>query len=85
VAIAAGSAFFLAEFGDKTQLATLALASTNGVMGTWIGATLGELAADTLAILLGAAVGARLPERPVRLLSAAVFVVAGVVLLAREL
>ena len=81
VAIAAGTAFFIAELGDKTQLATLALASANGVLGTWVGATLGEILADALAIVVGARLGARLPERPLRLTSALAFVVFGVLLL----
>lgn len=81
VAIAAGSAFFVAELGDKTQLATLALASTNGVVGTWFGAVLGEVAADALAIAVGAHVGSRLPERSLRFVSAGAFVLFGVLLL----
>ena len=81
VALAAGTAFFIAEFGDKTQLATLALASANGVLGTWVGATVGEVLADALAVFAGARLGARLPERPLRLASALAFVVFGVLLL----
>ena len=82
IAVAAGSAFFLAELGDKTQLATLTLASTNGALGTWIGATAGEIAADALAIVVGAKVGSRVPERALQLASAAAFAVFGVLLLA---
>jgi putative Ca2+/H+ antiporter (TMEM165/GDT1 family) len=81
VALAAGSAFFLAELGDKTQLATLTLASTNGAAGTWVGAVLGEVAADALAVAVGAKVGARLPAHVLRWVSAAAFVVFGVLLL----
>ena len=79
-----GTAFitlFLAELGDKTQLATLALASTNGAVGTWAGATAGQVAADALAVVAGARLGARLPERTLRLISAAAFVIFGVLLL----
>ena len=82
VALAAGSAFFVAELGDKTQLATLALATTNGIVPTWIGATVGQVLADALAVVVGARVGRRLPERPLRLASAAAFALFGALLLA---
>ena len=72
---------FLAELGDKTQLATLALATTNGILPTWIGATIGEVAADALAVLVGARLGTRLPERLLRHASAAAFALFGVLLL----
>jgi Ca2+/H+ antiporter, TMEM165/GDT1 family len=81
VAVAAGTAFFLAELGDKTQLATLTLASTYGAVGVWIGAVLGEVAADALAVLIGARLGARLPARTLRLVSAAAFALFGALLL----
>jgi putative Ca2+/H+ antiporter (TMEM165/GDT1 family) len=81
VAIAAGTAFFVAELGDKTQLATVALASTNGALGTWAGAAIGQVAADALAVIVGARLGARLPERALRVVSAGAFVVFGVLLL----
>ena len=81
IAVAAGSAFFLAELGDKTQLATLTLASTNGVLGTWIGAVAGQVAADALAVVIGATVGARMPERALDLVSAGAFALFGVLLL----
>ena len=81
VALAAGTAFFVAEIGDKTQLATLALATANGPLPTWIGATVGEVLADALAVAIGVKVGARIPERPLRFVSAAAFALFGVLLL----
>ena len=39
--IAVGTAFFLAELGDKTMLATITLAADNDWVGVWIGSTLG--------------------------------------------
>ena len=81
IAIAAGTAFFVAELGDKTQLATVALASTNGALGTWLGSLIGQVAADALAIIIGARIGSRLPERALRLASAGAFVLFGVLLL----
>jgi putative Ca2+/H+ antiporter (TMEM165/GDT1 family) len=81
VALAAGTAFFLAELGDKTQLATLTLASTNGAFGTWVGAVIGEVSADALAIVVGAKLGSRLPQHQLRYLSATAFALFGVLLL----
>lgn len=82
VALAAGTAFFVAEIGDKTQLATLALATANGPLPTWVGATIGEVLADALAVAIGVKVGARIPERPLRFASAAAFALFGLLLLA---
>jgi len=79
--VAASGAFFLAELGDKTMLATIALAATGAVWGTWVGATLGMVAANGLAIIAGRQLGHRLSERVVRLGATALFVVFGVVLL----
>jgi putative Ca2+/H+ antiporter (TMEM165/GDT1 family) len=79
--VAAAGAFFLAELGDKTMLATITLATREGLVGTWAGSTLGMVAADALAIGIGAQLGKRLPERAIRIGAAVLFVVFGVVLL----
>jgi putative Ca2+/H+ antiporter (TMEM165/GDT1 family) len=79
--VAASVAFFLAELGDKTMLATITLATTEGAFGTWVGSTLGMVAADALAILLGKQLGERLPERVIRIGAAALFVLFGLALL----
>lgn len=66
--------FFLSELGDKTMLATITLATRlQAWVGVWLGSTLGMVAADAAAILAGRALGARLPERAIRLAAAAVF------------
>jgi putative Ca2+/H+ antiporter (TMEM165/GDT1 family) len=75
------SAFFLAELGDKTMLATITLAADHDWVGVWIGSTLGMVAADGLAIVVGAVAGKHLPERLIQLTAAALFVVFGVYLL----
>ena len=80
-----GLAFFLAELGDKTMLATVTLATNNGLVGTWVGSTLGMVAADALAIVVGQQLGARLPERAVKIGAAATFVIFGVVLIVEGL
>lgn len=76
-----GSAFFLAELGDKTMLATITLATTEEPWGTWLGSTAGMVAADALAIAVGAILGTRLPERTVKLLAAGSFVIFGILLI----
>ncbi|WP_213455988.1 TMEM165/GDT1 family protein [Rhizomonospora bruguierae] len=80
VILAVGGAFFLAELGDKTMLATITLATQHGWFGTWIGSTVGMVAADALAILVGRLLGRRLPERVIRYGAAALFFVFGIVL-----
>lgn len=81
VFLTVGGAFLLAELGDKTMLATVTLATDNGLVGTWIGSTLGMVAADALAIVVGQQLGARLPERAVRISAAITFVVFGALLM----
>jgi len=83
--VAASVAFFLAELGDKTMLATITLATKEGAFGTWLGSTLGMVAADALAIVVGQQLGARLPERAIRIGASILFLVFGVVLLAEGL
>lgn len=74
-------AFFLAELGDKTMLATITLAADNGIVGTWLGSTVGMVAADALAIVVGQQLGARLPERVIKIGAAVTFFVFGVLLI----
>lgn len=78
-------AFLVAELGDKTMLATLTLAAMQEPVGTWLGGSAGMVSANVVAIVVGAVLGARLPERPIRLVAAAAFVVFGVLLLAEGL
>lgn len=73
--------FLLAELGDKTMLASVALAGSNGFLGTWLGASVAMIAADGLAIAAGHRIGARLSRHTVARISAAMFAVFGVMLL----
>jgi putative Ca2+/H+ antiporter (TMEM165/GDT1 family) len=80
-----GTAFFLAELGDKTMLTTVTLATTEEPLGIWLGASTGMVVADAIAIAIGAQLGTRVPERAIRSFAAAAFVVFGVFLLAQGL
>ncbi len=81
VFFAVAGAFFLAELGDKTMLATITLATTEGLVGTWLGSTLGMVAADALAIGVGKMLGSKLPERAIAIGAAVLFVLFGLALI----
>ena len=71
--------FFLAEMGDKTQVATVALAA-HYAAPLWViaGTTLGMLIADVPAVFLGDRLAGRIPMKLVHGIAAAVFVALGV-------
>ena len=71
--------FFLAEMGDKTQIATVALAVNyaNPVLVV-IGTTLGMLIADVPAVFVGDKLADKIPMRLVHTIAAAIFAVLGV-------
>jgi len=75
------AAFVASELGDKTMLATFALAAQQGPLPTWIGSTAGEVAANLVAVAVGSQAGHRLSPRLIRIGSAALFALAGVVIL----
>ena len=72
-------AFFLAEMGDKTQIATVALAAQYHAFYTVVaGTTLGMMLANIPAVLVGERLAHRMPVRLVHGIAAAIFVVLGV-------
>ncbi len=74
--------FFLAEIGDKTQLATTALAARfDAVLMVTLGSTLGLMLANVPVVFLGEALMRRLPLAPVRYIAAAAFTLLALVLL----
>jgi putative Ca2+/H+ antiporter (TMEM165/GDT1 family) len=76
-------AFFLAEMGDKTQVATIALAAQyQAFVSVVLGTTLGMMIANVPAVLLGDRIADRMPVRLVHRIAAAVFAVLGVMTLA---
>jgi putative Ca2+/H+ antiporter (TMEM165/GDT1 family) len=72
-------AFFVAEMGDKTQLATVALATKFPLspLAVLAGTTAGMMVADGLGILIGVVMAKKIPERVVKLVSAGAFIVFG--------
>ncbi|MDE0235603.1 MAG: TMEM165/GDT1 family protein [bacterium] len=81
VAASVASAIIVAELGDKTMLATIALAARNDALMVWIGATLGICAAGLLAVALGRALARRLPSIVIRRVGGLIFVAAGIAVL----
>ena len=72
-------AFFLAEMGDKTQVATVALAAQyDAFVAVVAGTTLGMMIANVPAVLLGDRIAHRMPVRLVHAIAAAIFAVLGV-------
>jgi putative Ca2+/H+ antiporter (TMEM165/GDT1 family) len=72
-------AFFLAEMGDKTQIATVALAAK---YHSWIavvaGTTFGMMIANVPAVMLGGRIAHRMPVRLVHTIAALIFAVLGI-------
>ncbi len=79
--LAVVSSFVLAELGDKTMLATVALASDHNWAGVWIGATAGMVLADGWPSRCGAVLHKRLPERFLHGLASVLFLLFGLWLL----
>ena len=76
-------AFFLAEMGDKTQVATVALAAKfQQVLVVAAGTTLGMMIADVPAVFVGDRLSGRIPMKLVHAVAAAVFALLGVATLA---
>ena len=75
-------AFFLAEMGDKTQIATVMLAAKyNAYLWVVAGTTLGMMLANAPVVWLGDKLVKRVPIRLVHVISAAIFLVLGVLAL----
>lgn len=72
-------AFFLAEMGDKTQVATIALvAQYHAFFYVVAGTTLGMMIANVPAVLLGEKIAQRMPVRVVHAVAAAIFAILGI-------
>jgi len=73
-----GIAFFLAEMGDKTQLATISLAvEYQNMFYVLMGTTLGMIVADAIGIVVGIVMRRHIPEKTIKWFSASIFVLFG--------
>ena len=71
-------AFFLAEMGDKTQLATISLAiEYKSMLNVLTGTTLGMVMADAAGIILGTVMRKRIPQKSIKWVSASIFILFG--------
>ena len=74
-------AFFLAELGDKSMLATITLAGRYEALGVWAGASAAEIVLCCAAVLVGRELGGRLPEKALRYGASALFIGLGITML----
>jgi putative Ca2+/H+ antiporter (TMEM165/GDT1 family) len=73
-------AFFFAEMGDKTQLATVALATKyRSVIEVWLGTTTGMLIADAIGIICGIVLCKNIPDRLIKWFAALIFILFGLI------
>jgi putative Ca2+/H+ antiporter (TMEM165/GDT1 family) len=80
------TSFFIAEIGDKTQIATLALAAAYpNLLAVVAGTTAGMMLANVPVVFLGKAFASRLPLKAIHLGAAALFAILGVIFLGRAL
>lgn len=75
-------AIAVAEMGDKTQIATAALAAQSHPVAIWIGSTLGAATSGLVGAVAGNLAGDRISQRALQLSSAALFTAFGVVMIA---
>lgn len=78
--VTVGIAFFLAEMGDKTQLATVSLAvEYQNMLNVLMGTTAGMVIADAFGIIAGVVLRKHIPEKNIKWISAGVFVLFGLI------
>ncbi len=77
-------AFFVAEIGDKTQIATVALAAGySNLSAIVVGTTAGMLAANIPVVFLGSTFAARLPMKAIHYVASGLFAVLGLFFIAK--
>jgi Ca2+/H+ antiporter, TMEM165/GDT1 family len=74
------ASFFLAEIGDKTQIAAFALTAKYGSpVQIWIGATLGMMVANLFGIAIGNVLRSYLPEKIINYMTGIIFIIFGAI------
>ena len=79
VLLEAFSLTFVAEWGDRTQFATIALAAANHPVGVVLGATLGHAVCAAIAVACGKLIAGRISERWLTIVGGVLFIVFGLV------
>jgi len=69
---------FLAEWGDRSQIATIALAAQKDAFGVTLGGIIGHALCTGVAVLGGKLLATRISERTISLMGGALFLVFGV-------
>ncbi|MFM6250733.1 MAG: TMEM165/GDT1 family protein, partial [Dolichospermum sp.] len=70
---------FIAEWGDRTQLATIALAASNNPIGVTAGAILGHAICAAIAVIGGKLIAGKISERQITFLGGFLFIIFGIV------
>lgn len=77
---------FIAELGDKTQLATMIMSSqSNSKLGVLLGSSLALICSSVLGVLIGSALNKYIPPNLIQLASGIAFVAIGIVLIFHKL
>jgi putative Ca2+/H+ antiporter (TMEM165/GDT1 family) len=70
---------FIAEWGDRTQIATIALAAGNNPIGVTLGAILGHAICAAIAVIGGRLIAGKISERQITFLGGFLFIIFGIV------
>lgn len=70
---------FIAEWGDRTQIATIALAASNNPIGVTLGAILGHAICAAIAVIGGRLIAGKISERQITFLGGFLFIIFGIV------
>ncbi|MDM3850025.1 MAG: TMEM165/GDT1 family protein [Aphanizomenon gracile PMC627.10] len=70
---------FIAEWGDRTQIATIALAAGNNPIGVTAGAILGHAICAAIAVIGGKLIAGKISERQITFIGGFLFIIFGIV------